>query len=197
MPGGGASRASVDDGGPAGLTGGQSESTRSSNLPVQRGQLIGRVRELADVERLLLRADVGLVTLTGPGGSGKTRLALAVASRVAEQFADGAYFVALARISDPNLVVHAVCDALGVRESGGRPLIERLTEYLGAQQILLVLDNIEHLLPSAPRISELLAACPRLKVLVTSRAVLHVSGEHDLLVPPLRVPARGPLPGLD
>src|SRR4029079_9325016 len=115
-----------------------------SSLPVQRGHLIGRLRELADVERLLLRDDVGLVTLTGPGGSGKTRLALAAAARVAEQFADGAAFVPLAPVGDPGLVVHAICESLSVRESGGRPLIERLKEYLADRELLLVLDNLEH-----------------------------------------------------
>lgn len=198
MPGRGAGRASAVSSGLVGLSAGQPGSTRpGSSLPVQRGHLIGRLRELAGVERLLLRDDVGLVTLTGPGGSGKTRLALAAAARVAEQFADGAAFVPLAPVGDPSLVVHAICESLSVRESGGRPLIERLKEYLSDRELLLVLDNLEHLLPSAPRISELLAACPRLKVLVTSRAVLHISGEHDLPVPPLRFPARGPLPDLD
>src|SRR5262245_36985387 len=118
--------------------------TRSTSLPIQRSPLVGRVQELSAAERLLLRDDVGLVTFTGPGGSGKTRLALAVASAVADRFADGAYFVGLATIADPNLVIHAICEVLGVRESSGRPLIERLKEILGPRQILLVLDNFEH-----------------------------------------------------
>jgi predicted ATPase/DNA-binding CsgD family transcriptional regulator len=170
------------------------EVVRAPGLPIQRSALIGRVRELAEVERLLLRDDVGLVTLTGPGGGGKTRLALAAATGIVDQFADGASFVALAPIADADLVVNAICETLGVRESGGRPLIVRLTEYLRDREHLLVLDNFEQVLSAAPRVVELLAACPRLKVLVTSRALLHVSGEYDLPVPPLSVPERGSLP---
>jgi DNA-binding CsgD family transcriptional regulator len=160
---------------------------RHSALPIQRGSLIGRVRELAEVRRLLLQDDVGLVTLTGPGGSGKTRLALAVATEVEDQFADDAYVVALAPISDPDLVTHAICEALGVRGARGRPLIERLVEHLRGRQLLLVLDNFEQVLSAEPRIVELLESCPALSVLVTSRAVLRVSGEHDVPVSPLSV----------
>src|SRR5690242_851232 len=130
MPGRAARRAASPRGSLVELPGAPARSARTVGLPIQRRPLIGRVRELADARRLLLSDTVGLVTFTGPGGSGKTRLALAAASTVADQFADGAHFVALAPISDHTLVIHAICEVLGVRESGGRPLIEHLTEYL-------------------------------------------------------------------
>ena len=170
---------------------------RPNNLPLQRSPLIGREREVAEVERLLLREDVGLLTLTGPGGTGKTRLALQVAAEVLDRFEDGVFFVALAPLADPGLVGSAIAQALGVRESGERPLLDSLKDYLREKRLLLVLDNFEHLLAAAPVVSELLGANPGLKVLVTSRAVLHLYGEHDYPVPPLALPARQPLPPLE
>src|SRR6185436_15290144 len=127
-------------------------------------------------------------------GSGKTRLAISAAREVATQFADGVCFVALAPVSDPDLVTHAICDALGLREAGGRPLIEWLAEYLRNRQLMLVLDNFEQVLPAGARVVELLERCPRLKVLVTSRAVLHVPGEYAVTVAPLPVPPPEPRP---
>src|SRR5207245_2830507 len=115
-----------------------------------------------------------LLTLTGPGGSGKTRLGLQIAADLLDDFAQGVCFVSLAPISDPELVASAIAQVLGVRESGGEPLSESLKAYLREKQMLLLLDNFEQVLAAAPLVAELLASCPRLKVLVTSRAALHL-----------------------
>jgi len=161
-----------------------------TNLPAQLTSFVGRERELAEVDRLL--AAQRLVTLTGPGGVGKTRLALLAAAAALDAFPGGVWFVGLAPVADPALVPAAVAQALGVRETPGRPLVETLTDALRAKRLLLVLDNCEHLLPAAaPVVAELLAAGPGLKALATSRAPLRVAGEHEHPVPPLGLP---PLP---
>jgi predicted ATPase/class 3 adenylate cyclase len=167
------------------------------NLPVQATPLIGRERELEEVRHRLLREDVRLLTLTGPGGSGKTRLGLQVAADVIEHFADGAFFVSLAPISDPNLVGTALAHALGLQDGGGRPLAERLALHLERKCLLLVLDNFEQVLDAASLVAALLQSCPRVKIVVTSRAVLRVYGEHDYAVSPLRLPVRQPLSPTD
>ncbi len=168
-----------------------------TNLPTQPTMLIGREQELAAIHTLLHRADVRLLTLSGPGRIGKTRLALQTAAEVLHDFAHGAYFVNLAPISDPALVVPTIAQTLGVTESGNRPLLESLTDELREQHLLLLLDNFEQVLTAAPQLAELLAACPKLKLLVTSREVLHLYGEHEFSVPPLALPDRAQLPPLD
>jgi predicted ATPase/class 3 adenylate cyclase len=165
--------------------------TRPNNLPVQRAALIGREPLVAAALRLLNRSDVGLLTLTGPGGSGKTRLGLHVAADLIGEFDDGVFFVGLALISDPALVPATIARTLGVREVEGRQILTRLTEHLRDKELLLVLDNFEQVLDAAPLVSDLLASCPRLTVLVTSRAALKITGEHELPVPPLALPPVG------
>lgn len=163
---------------------------RPSNLPVQRTALIGRDREAADLDELLSRADVRLVTLTGPGGIGKTRLALQVGSEIGDRFPAGVGFVSLSAIGEPGLIVSAIAQVVGVKETGNTSPQESLIAYFAglAQPMLLVLDNFEHLVSAAPLVAQLLTAGPKLKVLVTSQAPLHIYGEHEFPVPPLAVP---------
>ena len=161
---------------------------RKGQLPVLRSRLIGREQETAAVRRLLLDGDVALVTLTGPGGVGKTRLGLQIGTDLTDHFLDGVFWVPLAPISDPELVVAAIAQALGCWESGGRPLQDMVKGYLGEKRVLVLLDNFERLLPAAPHISDLLTACSNLKVLVTSRAVLRLRDEREVPVPPLACP---------
>jgi predicted ATPase/DNA-binding XRE family transcriptional regulator len=160
----------------------------ADDLPPQLTSLLGRERQEAAVAQLLQQPDVRLVTLTGPGGVGKTRLAIQVAAGLRQRFADSVCFVDLAPLSMPDLVLPALAEALGLREVGGQPLATLLRAWLHARQMLLVLDNFEHLLPAAPAVATLLAACPRVQALVTSRAALHVRGEHEFAVPPLELP---------
>jgi predicted ATPase/DNA-binding SARP family transcriptional activator len=171
--------------------------TPRHNLPAPTTSFVGRTAEVAAVRDLLARPEVRLLTLSGSGGAGKTRLALEVAAGVLASFADRVCFVDLAPLSDPALVAPAIAESLGVRASGVRPVIERLKEYLHGQQALLILDNFEHVLPAAPAVTELLAAAPRLKILVTSRAVLRLGGEWDYALPPLAAPDPNLLPTLD
>ena len=170
--------------------------TYAHNLPVQLTPLIGREEEVAAVQRLLQRQEVRLLTLTGPGGIGKTRLALQVAAELTEVFNDGVFFVNLAPISDVALVVPTVAQALGVKEAAGRPLLDLLSAWLHEKAFLLLLDNFEQVVGAAVEVAELLARCPKLKVLVTSRAVLHVRGEQVFAVPPLALPDRIHVPDL-
>jgi predicted ATPase/class 3 adenylate cyclase len=161
---------------------------RPNNLPGQRSPLVGRRSELADVQRLLLRDDVGLLTLTGPGGIGKTRLGLQVAAEVADEFQDGVFFVSLAHITDPTLVAPAIGQTLGMQQVASGEMADSLADYLSDKQLLLLLDNFEQVIAAAPAVATLLSAAPRLKVLVTSREVLHVHDEQEFAVPPLGVP---------
>jgi predicted ATPase len=165
--------------------------SRPNNLPTPRTAFVGRDQEIVAVKELLLRPDVHLVTLTGPGGIGKTRLGLQVVEAVSDHFSDGVNYVPLAPVCDPKLIAPAIAQVLGLRETGGQSPLDALKTYLqhsSRQPILLLLDNFEHLLTEAPLVAELLTSSPRLKLLVTSRAPLHVYGEHEYPVPPLALP---------
>lgn len=169
--------------------------TPFNNLPGQLTSLIGREQELATVRAMLQREDVRLVTLTGTGGIGKTRLSLQVASELLDDFTDGVCFVLLAPVNDPTLVMHTITHALGLehqplRSQLSKEDIEHLKAFLSDKHFLLVLDNFEQVVTAAPELTDLLAGCPHLKILVTSRAVLHVQGEHEFTVPPLALPKR-------
>ena len=161
-----------------------------SNLPAQLTSFVGRDAEVAAVKTLL--AGTRLLTLTGAGGTGKTRLALRVAEEVARDFPDGTFFVDLAPVSEPGLVISTIAAALGVREEGWeRPVRDAVEDYLRDRRLLLLLDNFEQVLDAATLVPELLARTPSLKIMVTSRASLRVRGEQVVPIPPLEVPVPG------
>jgi hypothetical protein len=160
-----------------------------STLPRPLSSLIGRDDVLADVTQLLGRCR--LLTLTGPGGSGKTRLGIELAMRVSANYPDGAHFVPLAAVRDPALVPSAIAQGLGLQDSRERPLVEHLAGYLGHRTVLLVLDNAEHVLSCGPTVAELLAAGTGTRIVVTSRSPLRLLGEQEFPVPPLPVPETG------
>ena len=157
-------------------------------LPVGLGSLIGRDAELASAARLLQEPAVRLLTLTGAGGVGKTRLAVEVATVCGSEFHDGGRFVPLNRLTDPQEVLPAIGRSLGFVESGGADLSGRLLDELRGRHFLLFLDNFEHVLPAAKVVGELLAGCADLKVLITSQAALHLAGEYEFPIRPLPVP---------
>jgi predicted ATPase/class 3 adenylate cyclase len=158
------------------------------NLPVQPTPLLGRAREVAELTSLVRRDDVRLVTLTGTGGTGKTRLGQQVAAELADTFPDGVWFVRLARVSDPGLMLSTIARTLGLQEMGSRPLEEQVRGFLRTKHLLLLLDNFEHLAVAAPQVGALLEESPRLKALVTSRVPLHLRGEKEYPVAPLALP---------
>jgi predicted ATPase len=159
-----------------------------TNLPMQLTTLVGREAEIAHVSTLIEREGARLVTLTGPGGTGKTRLALAVAAEALDAFPDGVWFVDLAPLTDPALVVPGIAAVLGVREMGGQALLQTVVAFLASKRLLLVLDNFEQVLDAAPQVADLLMACPQLSILVTSREPLQVRAEQQVPVAPLTLP---------
>ena len=166
------------------------------HLPIQPTPFIGREKEVDAAHHLFLREDVRLVTLTGPGGVGKTRMALHVAEQLRAHFADGVWFVSLAPISDPDLVIPTIAQTLGLWEAGERSLLEQLQVFLRERQVLLLLDNFEQVVRAAMHVANLLTICSYLKVLVTSREVLHVRAEREFPVPTLSLPDPKRLPDL-
>lgn len=160
----------------------------AQSLPAQLTSLIGREREIEAACHLLRQPKVRLMTITGAGGIGKTRLSIEVASALQADFAAGVCFVPLVSMSDPAQVIPTIARALDVRESGDWPLQECLQMFLRDKALLLLLDNVEQVIQAAPHLSELIASCPLLKILVTSRAVLHVRGEYEFPLSPLAVP---------
>jgi len=171
--------------------------TMRHNLPAPTTRLIGREWAVERLRHLLRREDVRLVTLVGSGGSGKTRLALHVASVLAGAFAQGVWFVALGGVSDPELVPMSIIQALNMKPGPRSSPVQSLTTYLRDKQMLLVLDNFEQVKDAASVVGELLAAAPGLKVLVTSRTMLHLYGEHKFSVPPLDLPDLDVIPGTE
>ena len=166
-----------------------------NNLPTQLSTFIGRQKEIREGLRLL--DGTRLLTLTGPGGTGKTRLSLQIAAEVGAQFPDGTYWVPLAPISDPDLVASTIAQSLGVQVSGSESPIDRVVEHVRDKHMLLVLDNFEQILPAAAAVGTLLAAAPRLKVVASSRAPLRLTGEQELPVPPLDLPDPERLPSIE
>src|SRR5580698_2759861 len=178
---------------------GRQAEPRASNIPVQRTAFVGREKEIAAAKELLLSKDIRLLTITGPGGIGKTRLGVEIAGGLLENFPGGIHFVPLSPLRDPALVASVIVQTLGIREAGGQSPLELLKKYFQDSShtpVLFLLDNFEHLMPAAPVVADVLATAPNLKILVTSRAALHVYGEHEFPVPALGVPESHSKPSL-
>jgi predicted ATPase len=173
---------------------GQQPATPSKPAPLWKvpstfTSLVGREQEVAEISALLTQPEMRLVTLVGPGGIGKTRLSLAVATQMRSSFVGGICFVGLEALNEPQLVMPTIARELGLKESGTRTPLEQVQGFVGEQPFLLVLDNFEQIVEAAPQLEELLAGCPYLKILVTSRAVLHLSAEQVVPVAPLSLPS--------
>jgi predicted ATPase/class 3 adenylate cyclase len=162
---------------------------RATNLPAQPNRLIGRREELANIARAVRGRGTRLVTLVGPGGTGKTRLALHAAAELADEFAEGVFVVFLASLQESALVLDAIANTLGLRPRAGETVEDTLVSYLAERNVLLLLDNFEHLLGAAPAVSRMLATAPRLSLLVTTREPLHVTGERVFDIGPLSIPS--------
>ncbi len=169
------------------------KSGRISNLRSYLSQIIGRRAEISAIAQLLRDDKIRLVTMTGIGGTGKTRLAHAVAETMMDEFADGVFMIELSSVSLPELVPASIAQPLGVKDAGGRPFLDILKDYLSDKQMLLVLDNFEQIVEAAPQIAEILVAAPSLKILVTSRFLLRITAEREFVVPPLSPPPNEPL----
>ena len=170
---------------------------RPNNLPLQASLFVGRERELEALSGLLRRPDVRLLTLTGPGGTGKTRLTVQAAAEVIREFRDGAFFIDLASIADPGLVIPTIAQTLDVKESAGQSLADSLRSFIHDRQILIVLDNFEQVIGAATAVAQLLAMGTQLKIVVTSQVVLHLHGEQEFAVPPLALPDLKQLPSVE
>jgi predicted ATPase/class 3 adenylate cyclase len=167
---------------------------RAHNLPIQPTTLLGRQTQVEALSEWLRRPEVRLVTVTGAGGMGKTRLALQVAAELVEDFPDGVWFIRLSRLVDFELVLQTIAQTLGLKEILGQPIAQTLSEYLRDKHLLLLLDNFEQVVAAAPEVGELLAQCPELKLLVTSRVPLRLRGERDYALTPLPLPELARLP---
>lgn len=175
----------------------KNESSRPNNLAKYHSSIIGRETEAKAISDMLADGEIRLVTLTGVGGTGKTRLSQAVARRLLYDFSDGVFFIELASITQPELVASSIGQPLGIKDEGGRPVLEILKEFLKDRRMLLVLDNFEQVVAAAPAIAELLSATNKLKILVTSRFVLNIKAEREFGVPPLVSPSPGVMESLD
>ena len=172
-------------------------SARPNNLPAQTSEILGREKDAEALKQLLLRHDVRLVTLTGPGGTGKTRLSLHIGTSLIDEFEDGVFFIPLAPTVDPALLSSSIADALEIPEDTSKSFVESLKQRLREKNLLLILDNFEQVVDAAPFVADLIRTCPRLKVLVTSRIVLHLTGEREYPVQPLSLPDLNRLPSIE
>lgn len=170
---------------------------RPTSLPRQLTSFIGRDREVAMVANMLRSDGIRLVTLLGPAGVGKTRLALQVGAAILNDFRDGVFFISLAAVRDLTLVAPAIAEAVAIQADGSRPMLDIVTDVLRDKQMALVLDNFEQIVTGASVVADILRACPGVRAIVTSREVLRVSGEHTIVVPPLVLPRAETLPSID